>query len=283
MGWSSLRVSPLTFLSCRCPPHESRIVLIGCPFDLTSSFRPGSRFAPSSIRQASWNLESFSPGLQRDLEGAPVADLGDLEPSGTPEKAIREIEEAISEVVSAGKLPFLLGGEHLISLGAVRALKAAYEGLTVLQVDAHADLRDQYLGAELSHATVMRRVVEELGAERVFQVGVRSWAPEEWRWAKAKGTFLGEGPDTPIPRELQEVPLYLTVDLDVLDPGVCPGVGTPEPGGWTFKELESFLGKLPFERIVGVDVVELSPPFDPSGVSSVVAAKVVRELLLSLL
>lgn len=226
-------------------------------------------------------MESFSPELGRDLEGAPVADLGDLQLDASPDRAVKEVEAAIGEIASRGVIPLLLGGEHLLTLGAVRALKAIHPELRVLQIDAHADLRESYQGERLSHATVMRRVAEEV--KGIYQVGVRSWDAEEWRWARERGTYLGEGPDTPLPPDVSELPLYLTIDLDLLDPAVCPGVGTPEPGGWSFRELMSFLRRVPWQQVVGVDAVELCPPFDPSGISASAAAKIVREVLLSLL
>jgi len=278
----SLKPSSLSFLCCRSPYEESNVVILGCPLDLTASFRPGYRFAPNAIREASWNLESYSPLWERDLEEEKICDLGDLELAGTVREALGQIEEAVRELIGDGKRPLLLGGEHLITLGAVKALKGRYVDLVVLQVDAHGDLREEYLGAELSHATVMRRVWEEVGADSLLQVGVRSWDRTEAQWAREAGTFLGEGPEVTLPAELKERPLYLTLDLDVLDPGICPGVGSPEPGGWNFKELMAFLSRLPADRLVGADVVELSPPFDPMGGSAMVAAKVARELLLQL-
>lgn len=277
-----LKTAPLTFLCCDSPYPESRTVILGCPLDLTASFRPGCRFAPNAIREASWNLESFSPALERDLEDLCVADIGDLLLSSDPQKALTEVQQAVEEILSDGKVPVILGGEHLLSLGSIRAFRDLYPEVRVLQIDAHADFRDEYLGASLSHATVMRRVSEELGPGRVFQVGVRSWDRKEREEARGMATFLGEGPPPDLPPEVLRGPLYVSLDLDVLDPSVCPGVGTPEPGGWSFKELLGFLYGLPWERVIGVDMVELAPPHDPSGTSAVVSAKVLREILLML-
>lgn len=256
------------------------MTVLGCPLDLTVSWRPGTRFAPNAIREASWNLEGYSPSLDRNLEDLPLSDLGDLTLSYDLPTALAEIEEAVLRLAEDGKKPLLLGGEHLLTLAAVRALAERCPDLKVLHVDAHADLRTEYLGTPLCHATVMRRVVEVLGPRRVYQVGVRSWDRREREEARELTVFLGEGPEGPIPLELSEGPLYLSLDLDVLDPSVCPGVGAPEPGGWTFKELLAFLYRLPWHGVVGADVVELSPPSDPFGTSATVAAKVIREILL---
>jgi len=245
---------------------------------MTSSFRPGTRFGPNAIREASWNLESYSHTLDKDLEELPICDLGDISLPLSLEEALREIEGSVSKISSNKKIPFLLGGEHLLSLPAVRALKAFYPDLVFLQVDAHSDFRESYLNASLSHATVARRIFEELGEGKLIQVGVRSWDKKEREQALGKVKFLGETPPGSLPDTRSC--LYLSLDLDVLDPSVCPGVSTPEPGGWSFKELVSFLDLIPWERVVGVDLVELSPPYDPGGISALVAAKVVKEVLL---
>lgn len=245
---------------------------------MTSSFRPGTRFGPNAIREASWNLESYSHTLERDLEELPICDIGDIDLPLLLQEALEEIRGFVRRIGSAQKVPFLLGGEHLLSFPAVKALKDLYTDLAFLQVDAHSDFRNSYLEASLSHATVARRIFEELGQGRVFQVGVRSWDRRERQEALGKLTFLGEAPPKDLPIVTSH--LYLSLDLDVLDPSVCPGVSTPEPGGWSFKELIAFLDVIPWDRVVGIDLVELTPPYDPGGISALVAAKVAKEVLL---
>lgn len=258
---------------------EGRVCLLGAPFDSTASFRPGARFGPAAIREASFGLETFSPALNGDLEDHAFMDLGDLElPFGDPNPALLMIEKAVAGVLSAGRVPFLLGGEHLVSLGAIRAAFQAYPELTIVHLDAHADLRDDYLGQKLSHATVMRRASELLAPESIRQIGVRSCTREEYGLAGA----LRSLPEN-VALRVGEKPCYLTCDLDVLDPSVLPGTGTPEPGGMSFQELASTLVALITRlNVVGMDVVELAPNLDPTGVSAVVAAKVVRECLIAL-
>jgi len=258
---------------------EGAVCLLGAPFDSTASFRPGARFGPAAIREASYGLETFSPALNGDLGDSPFMDLGDLELSfGDPNPALLMIEQAVGEILSAGRVPFLLGGEHLVSLGAIRALHRVHPGLALVHIDAHADLREDYLGQKLSHATVMRRASEFLAPESIRQIGVRSCTREEYGLAGA----LRSIPEN-VALRVGEKPCYLTCDLDVLDPSVLPGTGTPEPGGMTFQELASTLVTLITRlNVVGIDVVELAPNLDPTGVSAVVAAKVVRECLIAL-
>jgi agmatinase len=255
------------------------VCILGAPFDSTTSFRPGSRFGPPAIREASYGLETFSPAQNADLEDCSFMDLGDLElPFGDPNPALALIEEKVQGIISLGRVPFLLGGEHLVSLGAIRAAAQAHPGLTVVQLDAHADLRDDYLGQKLSHATVMRRVHELLGDHALRQIGVRSCTREEFPLVND----LRSIPEN-IALRMGARPCYLTCDLDVLDPSVLPGTGTPEPGGMAFQELTDILVTcITRLNIVGIDVVELAPNLDSTGVSAVVGAKVVRECLIAL-
>ena len=277
----NLKIAPSSFLSALSTPEESESVIVGCPLDVTVTSRPGVRFAPQAIREASWGLESYSPRLDADLEERRVCDLGDLElPIGDGPLALKEIEETVKGIASEGKVPFLMGGEHLITLAGVKGLLGLHPDLVVLQFDAHADLRDEYLGVRLSHATVMRRVGELVG-DGLVQVGIRSGTREEWEWGREKGTFYaGRTVDEKILAKLRGRPIYLTVDLDVLDPSVAPAVSTPEPGGWSFDELMDFLYGLRKQRVVAFDLVELTPPYDPTGQSATVAAKILREGIL---
>lgn len=269
-----------------CPYADSQAVVIGVPYDGTASYRKGTRFGPEAMRNESYGLESFSPYLNSDISGAPICDLGDLTvPAEDKEGVLLMIQNAVSGVLPDGKIPVLLGGEHLITLGAIRALTEKYADLHILHFDAHADLRDDYLGEKLSHATVLRRCHELVGDGRIFQFGIRSGTGDEFEFAKTHTScrrFDLDGlPDTL--QKLSGVPLYVTIDLDVLDPSVFPGTGTPEAGGVSFDVLLRAVHSLAGLRIVGMDLCELSPPCDPSGISIVTADKIFRELMLTVL
>ncbi|ATX80401.1 agmatinase [Mariprofundus aestuarium] len=264
-------------------PHDIRI--IGAPFDGTVSFRPGARFGPAAIRDASDGVETYSPFLDIDLEGVHYSDIGDLElPMGDVGAVLSIIREAVEECLADDVTPFLLGGEHLVSLPAIEAVFEKYPDLVVVQLDAHADQRDDYLGVKLSHACVMRRVSELIGDGNVRQLGIRSGTQREYELMRGFGTlstFRDDDLDELV-EWIGERPVYLTVDLDVFDPACFPGTGTPEPGGidwWTFQR---FIKVMQGCDIVGLDAVELAPQLDSSGCSSVLAAKVVREMLLIL-
>ncbi|MGP1408315.1 agmatinase [Selenomonas sp.] len=274
-----------TFLGCETSYEESRIVLFGAPFDSTTSFRPGTRFASRTMRAESYGLETYSPYLDLDMEEARVFDGGDLELCfGDTARALGQIEDFARDLLADGKKPFMIGGEHLVTLPVVRALAERYEDLHIVHFDAHTDLRDDYLGAKLSHATVMRRAWDILGDGRIHQFGIRSGERAEFLWAK-EHTQLQRFDFTGLERSLAELmgkPVYLTLDLDVLDPSVFPGTGTPEPGGVSFLDLLRALRKtLRLDRIVGCDMVELSPHYDASGASTAVALKLLREMLLA--
>jgi len=263
-------------------PHDIRI--IGAPFDGTVSFRPGARFGPAAIREASNGVETWSPVLDRDLENVRYADAGDLElPMGSAETSMAAIREAVEDALSDDAIPFILGGEHLVSLPAIEAVYRKYPDLVVVQLDAHADQREDYLGVKLSHACVMRRVCEFLGEERMRQLGIRSGTREEYRIMRDYGTLTTfRAEDLAALRNwIGDRPLYLTVDLDVFDPASFPGTGTPEPGGIDWWVFQRFIEAVKGCDIVGLDAVELAPQLDASGCSSVLAAKCVREMLLA--
>lgn len=274
-----------TFLCCDKPLDEARTILFGAPFDSTTSYRPGTRFGSSAIRRESYGVESYSPYQDRDLEDASVLDCGDLELCfGDTAYALKQIEARAAEILDAGKRPFMLGGEHLVTLGAFRAVYARFPDVHIIHFDAHADLRDDYLGARLSHACVLRRCHELVGDGRIFQFGIRSGDREEFRFAKehtAMRRFSFEGLQETLVA-LSGKPVYFTLDLDVLDPSVFPGTGTPEPGGVSFDALRKAATHVcQGANIVGCDVNELSPPYDPSGISAMAACKIVREMLLA--
>ena len=278
-----------TFIGCESSFEEASIVLYGAPFDSTTSFRPGARFGPAAMRHESFGLETYSPYQDRDLMDISVFDSGDLELCfGSSEMALSDIQKRAEEILKSDKFPLLLGGEHLVTLGAVRAAAVKYPDLHIIHFDAHADLRDDYLGAKLSHACVLRRCWEVLEDGRITQFGIRSGDREEWRWGKEHVTTHPFIVDMEVLQEtlrkLEGKPVYFTLDLDVLDPSVFPGTGTPEPGGISFEELRRAVTQIcSAARIVGCDVNELSPALDASGASTAVACKIVREMLLALL
>ena len=276
-----------TFIGCESSFEEASIVLYGAPFDSTTSFRPGARFGPAAMRHESFGLETYSPYQDRDLMDISVFDSGDLELCfGSSEMALADIEKRAEEILEADKFPLLLGGEHLVTLAAVRAVAAKYPDLHIIHFDAHADLRDDYLGARLSHACVLRRCHDLLGDGRIHQFCIRSGEREEFRFAAQHTDFHPlsfEGLEETV-RELKEknVPIYFTIDLDCLDPAAFPGTGTPEAGGVTFLELLEAIRMVAQANVVGADVNELAPMLDASGVSTATACKVLRELLLAI-
>ena len=276
-----------TFIGCDSAYASARIVLYGAPFDSTTSFRPGARFGPASMRHESFGLETYSPYQDADLTDCAVFDSGDMELCfGSSEAALADIEARAAEILADGKLPLLLGGEHLVTLGAVRAAVKKYPNLHIIHFDAHADLRDDYLGAKLSHACVIRRCHELVGDGRIHQFCIRSGEREEFAFAKEhtqmqKFTFDGLE-ETVAQLKADGTPVYFTIDLDCLDPAVFAGTGTPEAGGVSFVQLLAALRCVCTANVIGADVNELAPMLDASGVSTATACKVLRELLLSL-
>ncbi len=277
-----------TFIGCGCAYEQARIVLYGAPFDSTTSFRPGARFGSAAMRHESFGLETYSPYQRADLCDCAVFDSGDLELCfGDAQRALEDIRARAREILADGKLPLLLGGEHLVTLGAVRAAAEKYPDLHIIHFDAHADLRDEYLGAPLSHACVLRRCHDLLGDARIHQFCIRSGDREEWAFAEAGHTDLHPFDFTGLRQVVDGLraagtPVYLTVDLDCLDPSAFPGTGTPEAGGVTFLQLLEAVRTVCGARVVGADLTELAPMLDASGVSTAAACKVLRELLLAL-
>ena len=276
-----------TFIGCESNYADADIVLYGAPFDSTTSYRPGARFGPAAMRHESYGLETYSPYQDKDLTDIKVFDSGDMELCfGSSESALKDIEARAETILQDGKFPLLLGGEHLVTLGAVRAAARKYPAMHIIHFDAHADLRQDYLGAELSHACVLRRCHDILGDGRIHQFCIRSGDREEFTFAKThtemhKFDFSGlEALTAELCRT--QVPVYLTIDLDCLDPSCFPGTGTPEAGGVTFMQLLNAILTVSKTNIIGADVNELAPMLDASGVSTAMACKVLRELLLAL-
>ena len=275
-----------SFISCDADYAASRAVLFGAPFDGTTSYRPGTRFAPAAIRNESYGIETFSPYQDKDLADLSVFDAGDLElPIGDASAVLDEIEKTAAQIIADDKIPVMLGGEHLVTLGAVRAVAKRHPDLRIVHFDAHCDLRDDYLGVKLSHATVIRRCHELIGDNRIFQFGIRSGDRSEFEWAAEGHVRTCRFDFKRLPQWISLIdrnPVYLTIDLDVLDPSCFSGTGTPEAGGATFMELLEALRAISALNIVGLDLVELSPPWDQSGASTALTCKLLREMLLML-
>lgn len=273
------------YMSCEASFEEATTVIYGAPFDGTVSNRPGTRFAADAIRSESYGLETYSPFLNKDLEDVRIMDSGDVDITiGNKVKVLEELEETARTILNAGKLPFMIGGEHLVTLGPMRAVLEKYPDTVLVQFDAHTDLRDDYMGEPLSHATVVRRIHDLIGDNRIYQYGIRSGTKEEFDWSEKHTVLEKFSIDTlkDLPGIIGNAPVYVTIDLDCLDPSIFPGTGTPEPGGLTYKELEPAFKVFEQLNVVAADIVELSPPYDHSGVSNAVAAKVARELMLSI-
>ncbi len=281
-----MKINPeIKILGFETPYEESQLVVFGAPFDGTVSYRPGSRFAPSSIRNESFGIETYSPYQNADLLDIKGCDAGDLPlPFGDPKAALDMINSFTLNIIQDKKIPIMLGGEHLVTLPAVEAILNKYPELCILHLDAHTDVRDTYMEVSLSHATVMRRIWDKIGDKRIWQFGIRSGEKFEFEWATEHNHLncfdlygIENALDT-----IGERPIYLTIDLDVLDPSVFPGTGTPEHGGVSFMDLLNFIFKLRRKYIVGADLVELAPHYDASGISTAAACKLLRELALVL-
>ena len=258
--------------------NSADIVMLGLPFDGTVSYRSGSRFAPEQIRLASWGLEDYSPRFDKHLEDVNFHDAGDLEfPLGNTYKSLDLIEKNVEEIYKDGKRVFGIGGEHLVTLPEIKAVSKFHKDLAIVHFDAHTDLREEYLGEEMSHSAVIRHASKIVGPENIKQIGIRSGMKEEWEFMKEHKTLIHKYSELDI---LKAKKLFVTVDLDVLDPSVMPGTGTPESGGMQFNELMGWFEYLKDFDIIGADVVELAPDYDTSGVSTAVATKVIRELLM---
>lgn len=274
------------FLGCDSDFDSSSIVIFGAPYDGTTTFRPGTRFAPSIMRMDSIGIETYSPYFDADITDYTINDFGDLDlPFGSPIKALNMISETVQYIFENEKKPLMIGGEHLVSLPAIQQAAKKYPNLHVIHFDAHTDLREDYLGEALSHSSVIRRAWDILGDKHIWQYGIRSGTREEFYWSKDGHTSMCLHNFNTLTNDIKEIgdsPVYLTIDLDVLDPSVFPGTGTPEAGGVNFLELVDALKAVSKLNIIGADIVELSPHYDHSGASTAVACKVLREVVLAI-
>lgn len=260
-------------------------VILGLPMDSTTSFRPGTRLAPARVRGVSEGIEEYSIYQKRSLLDIDFFDGGDVViPFGNVTESMRRIEASVESILNQGKQTLCIGGEHLVSLPVIKAYHRHYPDLVVVQMDAHADLRKDYLGEELSHATVMRHVVEVLGPQRLFQLGIRSATEEELEFAEGSTGLYLDQLLTAVDDVKQRVgarPVYLTLDIDVVDPAFAPGTGTPEPGGFSSRELLQAMHSFKELQVVGFDLVEISPPYEKGDNTSILGAKIIREALLA--
>jgi len=265
---------------------DASIVMVGAPMDFTTSYRPGARFGPQKIRETSFGLEEYSPYLDKSLDETSFYDAGDLElVFGDVQKSLDIIGAAAAEIYSDGKRPLFLGGEHTISYPVIRQAYEKYtDNLVLLHFDAHADLRHDYLGQINSHASVIRRCGELIGWHNIYQFGIRSGTREEFEWGKSNTNFYPFDIVTSVAEAIPKVRskrIYITIDIDVLDPAYACGTGTPEPGGCSPTEIFRALGMLKGLDVVGMDVVEVSPIHDSSDRTPILAAKIVREGLIA--
>ncbi len=268
--------------------HSTKVIggrpaILGCPLDVTSTYRTGSSEAPSAIRISSDSIESYCPFLDRELADHPFSDLGDLRLAGKSlEDKLNEIQVNVEKILEQRGIPLCIGGEHTVTLPIMEAFNKHFGKFVILHLDAHSDLRDSYEGQTINHSTVMRRVVEIIGHENLIQFGVRSGTREEFHWIREHGVLASFRPglENTLLNRIAGRPVYLTLDLDILDPACFPGVGNPEAGGWSYNLLERFIKFLAHVDIIGLDVVELMPSVDNSEMSSITAAKIIRSLLL---
>jgi agmatinase len=267
--------------------NEAKLVLVGAPMDFTTSFRPGTRQGPQQIRSVSYGIEEYSVYLDKDLADYKYYDAGDVAiPFGNVSTSLNMIGQTIGQILEDRKFPFLLGGEHLVSLPAIEQVAKRYSNLVVLHFDAHADLREEYIGETHSHATVIRRAIDLIGGDNVYQFGIRSGTRDELKFAKAHTNIFMDQLLEPLSRIVPKVkgyPVYVTLDIDVVDPAFAPGTGTPEPGGCTSKEIIQAIHMIGDLNVVGMDLVEVNPMLDHTDRTALLAAKLIREAILSLL
>ena len=275
------------FIATNSDFKESKAVLYGMPMDWTVSYRPGSRFGPARIREVSVGLEEYSAYLDRELHDVKYFDAGDIPlPFGNPQKSIDLIEEYVGTLMAEDKFPLGMGGEHLVSWPVMKAVAAKYKDLAIIHMDAHTDLREHYEGEPLSHSTPIRKIAEHIGPENVFSFGVRSGMKEEFDWAKEVGMHISKfevlEPLKEILPKLAGRPVYVTIDIDVLDPAHAPGTGTVDAGGITSKELLASIHEIARSEVnvVGADLVEVAPIYDHSEQTANTASKLIREMLL---
>src|SRR5215467_9555744 len=279
-------VSP-RFIACDREPAEGRILLYGIPFEGRVNLRKGADGGPRDLRVACDSIETYSPALARDLEDLPLADIGDCElPAGvSPREQLDAARKEIAAWWRPGLIPFMLGGDHTATVPVIEVLAPSYPDLQILQLDAHPDTREEFLGERYNYASAMARVMDVVPAERVYQVGMRTGSREEFERRRPHFFPAHEGhPREVVKRLLPELarhPLYVTIDIDVLDPADAPGTGSPEPGGLRVPELIEIVRMLEGCQIIGGDLVEVAHAWDPSARTGIAASWVIREAMLT--
>ena len=259
---------------------EAKIVMLGMPYDCTCSNRAGSRFAPQAARLESIGIETYSLYFDREMEETFFFDAGDLEyPFGNAKKMLEITEENVDCIYNDGKKLLGIGGEHLITLANVKSVLKKYDNIAVIQFDAHTDLREQYIGEELTHSGVMYQIAKLIGYDNIAQIGLRSGEREEFDIVKKYNTLKTRTDELD---KFKDKNIFLTIDLDVLDPSLMSGVGTPEAGGMTYKELMNWIVYLKDFNIIGADIMELAPDIDITKTSTATACKLIREVLMIL-
>jgi agmatinase len=288
MSYRELYVSPtIVFSGCQKPFSEADYVILGVPFDVTSTYRTGARFGPTAIREASLNIETYSFSSGIDVEDLRLHDLGDLHVTGDAEETLKRLEKVVAEFLEEKKIPVIIGGEHTITLGATRAFKE--KNCAVISFDAHLDLRNEYMNLKTSHTTFMRRLNEQVKPKRLIEVGTRAVCKEELAYAKKAGInyftanqIRSEGVEETL-KKIESLigdvkQIYLTIDLDVLDPAFAPAVQNPEANGLCSHMFYDLLNGLCDRRVAAFDVVEVAPNYD-NGNSAVQAARTIFEVL----
>ena len=260
--------------------NEADIVMLGMPYDGTCTNRSGARFAPQAIRSESVGIEVYSPTFDKNLDDVCFYDAGDLEfPFGNTKKVLEIIEKNVNDIYMSAKKVLGIGGEHLVTLPEIKAILPHYNNIALVHLDAHTDLRKDYLGETLTHSGVVRQIADLIGFENIVQAGIRSGERDEWKLMQEHNTLIYEPGEL---SRLKDKNVFLTIDLDVLDPSLMSGVGTPEAGGMTYKELMSWIAALKEYNIIGADIVELAPDYDISKKSTATACTLIREVLMIL-
>jgi agmatinase len=277
------------FSGLQKPFEKADYIILGVPFDVTSTYRTGARFGPNAIRQASLNIETYSFRTGIDVEDLKLHDLGDLHISTDTEKTLERTAMVTKDILEAGKTPAIIGGEHTITLGVVKGLGDKASKTAIVSFDAHLDLRNEFMGLKLSHTTFMRRINEKIKPGKIIEVGTRAVCKEELDYAKkAKIEFFTaqqirkEGSQR-IAEQLREKlsryrNVYLSIDMDVLDPAYAPAVQNPEPEGIETHTLFDILYGICDKRATCFDVVEIAPNYD-HGTSAIQGAKTIFEIL----
>ncbi|QUG40451.1 agmatinase [Psychrobacillus sp. INOP01] len=275
------------FIKSKQNYEEAQAVIYGMPMDWTVSYRPGSRFGPGRIREASIGLEEYSPYLDRELDDVNYFDAGDIPlPFGNADKSLELIAGFIRQLLLNGKIPVGMGGEHLVSWPVMKTVADNYDNLAIIHMDAHTDLREEYEGEPLSHSTPIRKIAEYIGPKNVYSFGIRSGMKEEFDWAKENGMQIHKfevlEPLKKVLPTLEGRPVYVTIDIDVLDPAHAPGTGTVDCGGITSRELLASIHAIANSgvNVVGFDLVEVAPNYDPSEQTVNTASKLLREMIL---